>query len=460
MRQLPAEQAVVDVGDGWTWGLGFPERPPAPAGRPPTSYNQAAHLVAARLAHAAGEPIAFAICCAFELAGPVQLPILEAALLSLVRRHEVLRTSCRPTRWGVSLQVHHAQDVRLERRSHSVPLESHAATRAHVDALLRQVDPVTGPLVVMGAVIRAHSATVHVVYDHLVADVLSAPLTVAELVTTYENLLRGRRPDTKPAPGFLGFAREERAYNHALHTSDERLAHWRTFTSTEAGFYPDFPLGLGAEAGRQYPVANHTHPLLPGPMTEQLEAACRACGGSVLTGLLAAMAVSVRDEGGPDVYRAMMPVDRRRASRYARSVGWFISAVPVEIPAPRTAGFAALLAGARQGLEAGRGQARVHHLRAQQLLGDTATFATAYRAVSFFSYLDFRHVPEAGHPSMRTAAVHVWSPATNGSFFWFHRDHDGLHLNTLHVATPQAHRTIGSLVTTFQRTLRAFTDQS
>ena len=155
----------------------------------------------------------------------------------------------------------------------------------------------------------------------------------------------------------------------------------------------------------------------------------------------------------------MMPIDRRAASRYARSVGWFVSAVPVEIPAPRTAGFAALLAGARQGLESGRGQAQVHHLRARQLLGGADTAATTYRAVSFFSYLDFRHVPGTGHPSLRTAAVHVSSSATNGSFFWFHRDHDGLHLNTLHPDTPQAHRTIGSLVTTLQRTLRAFTNQ-
>ncbi|MEW2373922.1 condensation domain-containing protein [Streptomyces sp. NPDC006656] len=460
MRQLPAEQAVVDAGTGWTWGLDFPERLPSPAGPPPTSYNQGAHLAAARRAHAAGEPIPVAICCAFELPGPVHLPVLEAALLSLVRRHEVLRTSCHPTRWGVSLQVHDAQDVRLERRSHSVPLQTHAATRAHVDALLRQVDPVTGPLVVMGAVIRAHSATVHVVYDHLVADVMSAALTVAELVTTYENLLRGRRPDTDPAPGFLDFAREERAYNQALHASDERLAHWRAFTSREAGFYPGFPLGLGTQAGRRYPVANHTHLLLPAPMTEQLQAACRASGGSVLTGLLAAMALSVRDEGGPDVYRTMMPTDRRRASRYTHSVGWFINAVPLEIPAPRTAGFAALLAGARQGLEAGRAQAQVHHLRARQLLSGTGTSPTADRAVSFFSYLDFRRVPGAGHPSMRAAAVHVWSAATSGSYFWFHRDHDGLHLNTLYTATPQAHRTVGSLVTTLQRVLHAFTKMS
>ncbi|UFQ99921.1 condensation domain-containing protein [Streptomyces sp. Go40/10] len=459
MRQLPAEETVVAPGDGWTWGLGFPQRPATPGGRPPTSYNQAAHLAAARLAHTAGEPIAFAICAAFELPGPVQLPLLEAALLSLVRRHEVLRTSCHPTPWGISLQVHQVQDVRLQRRSHSVPLESHAATRTHVNALLRQVNPVTGPLVAMGAVIRAHSATVHIVYDHLVADVLSAPLTVAELVTTYENLVRGRRPDSQPAASFLDFAREERACNHTLHASDERLAHWRTFISPETGFYPDFPLDLGADAHRRYPAVNHTHPLLPGPMTERLEAACRAHGGSVPSGLLAAMALSIRDEGGPDVYRAMMPVDRRRDSRYSRSVGWFVSAVPVEIPAPRTAGFAALLARARHGLEAGRAQAQVHHLRARQLLGDADTAATAYRAVSFFSYLDFRQVPGAGHPSMRAAAVHVWSPATTGSFFWFHRDHDGLHLNTLHPDTPQAHRTIGSLVTTLQGTLHAFTNQ-
>ncbi|MFE7573351.1 condensation domain-containing protein [Streptomyces sp. NPDC057521] len=461
MIQLPPDEAAIEPGLAHTWHLSFLDAPTEPVRRRPASYNQTVHLGAAWSAHTANRQAGFAIACSFDLPGPVHLPALEGALLHLAHRHEVLRTRCRPTPWGISVHVHEQQDTRLE-HIETRHLASLAATRGHLHQLLRRVNPVTGPLVAMGAVVRANSTTVHIVYDHLVADVLSAPITVADLTRAYEDLIQGRQPAPTPASSFWDFAHAERAYNRTLHAHDERLDHWRDFTARSAEPLPAFPLDLGVRPGHPYPSANRTHHLLPDRTTHHVESACRASGGTLLAGLLAATATAtaVRDEGGPDTYRALMPLNRRGPDRYAHSIGWFVNAVPIEIPAPRQATLATLIAGACKGYEAGRGQADVHSTRALQLLGHTNDTTTDHHPLAFFSYLDFRTASGSEHPSTRTARVHLWSPASNANFFWFHRNHTGLRLNTLHADTPRAQRTVDSLIQGITRTLRAFAGES
>ncbi|WP_405427938.1 hypothetical protein [Streptomyces erythrochromogenes] len=131
------------------------------------------------------------------------------------------------------------------------------------------------------------------------ADVLSAPITVADLARVYDDLAHRRRPD--PTPGsYLDFAREERSHNLTVHAQDEGLRHSKDFLAGEADFYPAFPLDRGIQAGHCHQPVNRTHSLLSGDRAEQLETACRQAGGTLFTGHLAAMAASVRDEGGSD----------------------------------------------------------------------------------------------------------------------------------------------------------------
>ncbi|WP_331725972.1 condensation domain-containing protein [Streptomyces sp. NBC_01012] len=460
MIQLSADEAEIAPGRAYRWQLSFPGPGPVPASRRPTSFNQAAHLAAARSAQAVNRPAPFAlaIACGFELPGSVDLPTLEAAFLHLVCRHEVLRTHCRHTDRGVAVHVRAPDEARLE-RTEAGRLPSRTAARAHLHELLRLVDPVAGPLVAMGAVVRESSTTVHIVYDHLVADLLSAPITVADLARAYDDLAHGREPDPTPAGSYVDFAREERAHNLGLRAHDERLRHWQDFVTRGARFTPAFPLDLGIQEGRLLPPVNRTRTLLSAPLTQQLETACRASGGTLLAGLLAAMAAAVRDEGGPDVYRALVPVNRRGRHQYARSVGWFVNAVPVEIPAPHHTPLTAVIPLARAAFDAGRHQADVHLVRAQQLLGRTNGIEADTSSVNFLSYLDFRTAPGAEHAATRTAAVHVWSPACNGNLAWMHRTHSGLHLNTLHPDTPRARRTVASLMRTLSRTLRTLAEE-
>ncbi|MEU2250583.1 hypothetical protein [Streptomyces sp. NPDC019224] len=232
------------------------------------------------------------------------------------------------------------------------------------------------------------------------------------------------------------------------------------FPGDELGLDSLALMELGAVLEERLPPTGqpHPHPAVRAPGAQQLETACRESGGTLFTGLLAAMAASVRDEGGPDAYRALVPVSLRGRHQYARSIGWFVNAVPVEIPAPRHLPLTALLPLARTAFEAGRQQADIHLVRAQRLLGHTDDPVAAYPSVSFLSYLDYRTAPGAEHPATSAAAVHLWSPACNGNLSWFHRTRSGLHLNTLHPDTPRARRTVASLVRTLSRTLRTLAD--
>ncbi|WP_329021781.1 condensation domain-containing protein [Streptomyces sp. NBC_01423] len=461
MIQLPADEAEIAPGHAYRWRLSLPDPEALPSTRRTAGYNQAAHLAATRAAYAAGRPAPFAlaIACGFELPGPLDLPALEAAFLHLVRRHEVLRTQCRHTARGVSVHVTPPDAASLERAT-AGRLPSRAAARTHLQQLLQMVDPVTGPLVVMGAVVREGSATVHVVYDHLMADLLSAPITVADLARAYDNFSRGREPDHSPADSYLDFAREERGHNLQLRADDERLRHWGDFAARAGRFAPAFPLDLGTTADRPHAPLNRTATLLSAPLAQQLDTACRKTGGTLFTGLLAAMAVAIRNAGGPDVYRALVPVNRRERHRFAHSIGWFANAVPVEITAPPGTTLTALIPQARTAFAAAREQADVHLVRAQQLLGHVHDPGAGYPSVSFLSYVDYRTAAGAEHPATRSAATHVWSPACNGTLTWFHRTHDGLHLNTLHADTPRARTAVDCLVRALAGNLRRLAGES
>ncbi|MFF2364259.1 condensation domain-containing protein [Streptomyces sp. NPDC058122] len=454
MIQKPVDSAGIGPGDAHTWHLVLPDSTTAPTLCRAASYNQARHHSAA--SHAANTPVAFCIAATFELPGPVVLSALEAAFTHLVHRHEVLRTRYRSARDGVICDLYAPEDVRLEHVD-AGPLTSHTAVRTHLHDTFRQVDPVAGPLVVMGVIARAASATVFVACDHLVTDVLSATIAAADIATAYRDFVRGRPSTPVPAGSYLAYARDEREQNQALDVGHARLNHWKEFTSRHDDFFPAFPLALGVEPGVWYPPVNTTSQLLNGRESELLEGRCEENGGRLVHGLLAAVAVAVRDEGGPDVYRALMPLNRRGRGQYEDALGWFVNAVPIEVPVPRRSCLGELVAGARKAHAAARAHADVHYVRAWQLLAPADTPGTGYRPVCFFSYLDFRGTPGDRHPAMHGMAVHVWASAANGIFLWLHRNHSGLHLNALYADTPQARHTTTALNGALVRTLHRFT---
>lgn len=444
MLQVPVDGLEIAPGHAYQWRLAA-----SGAGTPGgvASYDQAARFATAEGARVAGEPRTFYVAVTFDLPGSLDLDALEAALLHVIRRHDVLRTRYWSSGAGLRCDVLGPADAGLTRVQVG-QLVSAAETRSYLHAAFREVDTLGGPLVTMGAIVRDGSTTVHFSCDHIVSDVVSASIVASDIAAAYGDLSEGREPELPPVGRYADFARDERAANRALAADSEKLDHWRDFAARNAEFFPAFPLDLGVEPGRWYPSVNETDTLLTGPEAERLEARCREAGGTLTHGLLAGMAAAVRDEGGPEVYRTLMPLDRR-GGRYRDAAGWFVNAVPVEVAAPRGSSFAELMAQARKAYAPARRCADVHYLRAWELL---APERIARRPVSFLSYVDFRGTPGAAlRPS-----VHVWPAAGRGIALWLHRDDDGLHLNAAYADTARARRTKQSLAGTLAWTLRDF----
>lgn len=453
MLQASIDDTEIAPGHVYQWRLNSPQGR-GEAARKDTGLNQVKHFTVAQRAYAADQGIPTYVATTFELPGPIDLVALEAALLYFVRRHEVLRCLYEPLAGGLSGDVLDPDDVSLT-RTEVGPIGSADEVGKYLHEFFQEVGPFDRPLIVMGAVVRDDSATVHFSWDHLVTDGLSNPLAVRDIATAYTAFTRGERPELPRAGSYLDFARQERQLNGPLSADDERLDHWKGFISRNGGFFPRFPLELGTESGRFYPSVHDTVTLLSATDTDRVESRCQDAGGKLFMGLLAAVGVSIRARGGPDVYRGLMPLNERGRDTYAHSVGWFINTMPIEFPVREGMDFPEVIGQVKEAVALQRRHSQVHFVKAWQLLApkDYASMHYWPHAVNFFSYSDFRRSPGAEHHASWRPRLHVWTARHNGLCLWLHRNDAGLHLNTAYVDTADARRTKADLTETIERTL-------
>ncbi|MFC8448816.1 condensation domain-containing protein [Kitasatospora sp. NPDC057223] len=456
MLQVPVEELEIEPGYAVEWTLSFAGaiRPDDAAGTQPAgSYNQEDHFGVARTLRQADFPYSSYIGGSFEIPGALDREALEAALLHFVRRHEVLRCVFRESDGALALDVVGPQDVKLEAADVG-QLGTREEARSYVQGFLRGTSTLRGPWLVMGAVIRDDSTTVYFACDHLVTDGVSTPVAVSDIATAYQAIRDGRRVMLPEAAGYLGHAGRERRRGRSMDADDARLDHWKAFTARNNGLFPPFPLDLGMHPGGRYGAVNETDTLLAAGPAAAMEAHCRAAGGRLSTGVLAAVAVSLHREGGPEVYRALLPVSTRDRGPEAHSMGWFVNTLPVEFSVAQGRGFAEVIGAAQGALADMRRSADAPFVRAYELLTAQQSGPRVWPlAVNFFSYLDFRRTPGAQHHVAWKARKYVWASHSNGIFFWFHRNDTGVHLNTIHVDTPQARRTKAGFVRTLTRTM-------
>ncbi|MFD9484365.1 condensation domain-containing protein [Streptomyces sp. NPDC059991] len=457
MLQLPVEEMEMAPGHAMEWTVSAAGTAGLPQGSDPgalASYNQKDHFSVAQNLRAADFGYASYIGGSFEIRGSVDRVALEAALLHLVCRHEVLRCVFSAGTDGPALEVVPPQDVKLERVDIG-RIDSPAEARAYVRQFLQGTDTLRGPWIVMGAMIREESTTVYFACDHLLTDGVSTPVAVHDIATAYAAYADGREPSLPEARSFLDHGGAERRRGAAMGPGDALLDHWKEFVARNGGqLFPRFPLDLGIEPGVAYRAVNEADALLPSGRLDAMEARCRSVGGRTSAGVLAALGVSLRREGGPEVYRALVPVSTRGQGPYEHSMGWFVNTLPVEFPVADDTDFAGIMAGAQGALQAMRPYADAPFVRVFDLLTANQTGPRVWPfAVSFFSYLDFRRTPGAHSHVAWKARKYVSTTHSNGIFFWFHRDHTGLHLNSIFVDTSEARRTKAALVKTLVQTL-------
>ena len=416
------------------------------------SYNQEFHYRAARPSTPASPAVSECFAVAFEIQGALDRDALEAALLHFVRRHEVLRCVFRESAGAPALDVVGPRDVKLEPVDVG-RIDSPAEARSYVQSFLRQTDTRRGPWLVMGAMIRDESTTVYVAFDHIVTDGMSMMIAVNDIATAYAAISRGRRVALAEPAGYLDHADRERHSSRTLDADDGRLDHWKAFIARNGGFFPPFPLELGTRPGVAYRAVNETHTLLPPDRADAMEARCREAGARLSTGLLAAVAVSQRREGGPDVYRGLLPVSTRGRGHRPYGMGWFINILPIEFSVTDERDFDGVTAGAQA---AATRMARSIHVPfpvALRLLAPQYLSGPWPCAVNFFSYMDFREAPGAENHRAWKADCYTSVPVTNGVLLWLYRTDAGLHVNCAFADTPLARRTEAGLVRTLARTM-------
>ncbi|WP_405828225.1 condensation domain-containing protein [Streptomyces sp. NBC_00105] len=449
MRQFPLEMHDVAPGRVVEWRLRSTAAEAGgtddPASRK-ASFNQDKHFTVAEESRAADDPVASWVAVTFEVTGPLDEEALAQSLLSFVRRHEVLRCAFRRLAGELACEPFDPAGLSLDPR-HVGTFESAELLNAFlVERFKRSIDTLSWPLFIMGAVLREDSATVYLAFDHIVCDGMSMPIVVREVLTAYEALCRGKEIALPPAPSYLDFADQQRRRYLSIDARDERLDYWKAFIARAGAFFPRFPLDLGVEPDRMYPIVNEASLLLDAGETEVFEKTCLTAGGKPFMGVLASVAVCLREAGGPGVYRGLMPVSERGRGTWTNSVGWFVNTMPIEFDASPGRDFAQVMASVRAGFTEMIGHVDVPFVRAWELLAPEEFAARSWPyPVNFFSYIDMRKCPGAERHDDWRPATHVWSARANGACSWFQRDTDGLHMNSLYVDTPAARRTMGDL---------------
>lgn len=459
MRQFPLELRHVEPGRVVEWRLRSTTVPRDTAGGDAAgrwaSFNQDKHFTVAEESRGADDPVASWLAITFEVEGALDEEALTRSLLGFVQRHEVLRSAFRRLAGEVACQPLAAGELALEAQ-HVASFDSSERLREFlVERFKRSIDTLSWPLFTMGAVLRPDSATVYLAFDHIVCDGMSMPIVVREVMTAYEALRGGGEPALAPVPSYLDFAEEQRRRYLSIDAEDARLGYWKSFIARNGEFFPRFPLDLGVEPGRMYPIVNEASTLLDAGEAEVFEKACREVDGKPFMGLLGSVAVCLRDAGGPGVYRGFMPVSERGRGSWNDAVGWFVNTMPIEFDASPGKDFGQVMAGVRAGFGEMIAHIDVPFVRAWELLAPEEFAARSWPyPVNFFSYIDMRKCRGAERHHEWRPATHVWSARANGACSWFQRDADGLHMNSLYVDTAAARRTMGDFQEALRRTVR------
>ncbi|MET7286282.1 condensation domain-containing protein [Streptomyces sp. NPDC005573] len=434
MRITDIQRCEVRPGRLVEWTLS-PETVAAAAGLPddsrPPSYIQESHIRTARSVRQDGLFVPTWIGTAFDLAGPVDLDLLQECLRAWTVRHETLRSGFRWTgASGDELRrfTLDAADVSLRRETVGDFSDADELTRHLQHRFDTVADALRWPNLIYTAVVRDDSASVYMAFDHSNVDAYSLHGIAAEIEELYTAGQEGRGPVVRtPAASYIDFCEIERADADRVDDGHETVARWREFIRRCDGTLPGFPVDLGLEPGGPLPRQRMlSEPLADADTAAAFETYCRPYGGS-LVGLLAATALIVHELGGQSVYRTVVPFHTRVKSRWSDSVGWYVGGAPIEVPVAETPDLPSTLRAVRAELQANRPMSRMPLARVLRLLG-TDFRPTSPDLYSIVSFVDARGIPGAARWAEQRAYGLLRVSYGDQVCVWVNRVHDGLWL--------------------------------
>jgi len=415
----------------------------APVNPGEPSFLQADHLAAYRSRREAGGTHRAWTGTVTELDGPLDTDALGRALTAFVRRHEGLRT------WfdldGPAPVRHLVPEEAVAFEVEEVPAPHDRAGEGAggwAEVLTALFDAACRPdrwaPFVLGAVVRDGSASLFWGCDHAFTDGASQLMQPVEIETLYRRELGHDVPPLPEVTSFLEHTSAERARAAAYAPDAPEVRAWCDLVAGLDGSLPRFPLDLGLAPGETAPVRIARTDLLTGERADAFEAACRAAGGRLTSGIFAALAETERRLAGRDRYAGVTVLGTRDAG-CAMTHGWLCNFAPVTFDLGED--LTTTLKAAEQAWGLTRAvNAMPVHVALGVMLTEGITTPERLGSPQMVSFLDLRRLPGADTAAYRHGLHFTGEGRTANCSLWVNRGHDDLYVVAQTPDTPTGQR--------------------
>lgn len=430
----------------------------------PTSHNHEQHLRAAfeyrlRTKREGGRESWLGLAIDFD--EPMSVPAIRAALSTWIDRHEVLRSHV--VIWADRL-------ARLTTPPGSVKLKMgrvgwYGEPGPLLDQLAGSFDRATAPLqwpaYIFATVAREDSFTLLFAADHSLVDGYSLIMGQYELVALYTAHRRKEEPDLPPVGSYVDFSAHQRREADSAGAEHEAVAVWADFLRDSGGELPRFEIadedGTAVEAPTPspqpgtdlIPQGSITADLLDDEQTNRFTAVCSAAGGSLLSGVMAALAIVYAELGGGPVFRCVIPRHTRSDQQWFGALGWFVATVPFRLDTSGATDFGQIIGRADDEMRRVRKAGSLPYLRVGEILGHTGD-ADIPDPRFVVSFIDLRFAPghaEADAGRARVLRSHNYS--NEEVYIWVHRTASGIRISSRFPAQGRTHRQVGRYLGAF-----------
>ncbi|RPA10245.1 condensation domain-containing protein [Gordonia sp. OPL2] len=432
----------------------------APVADGPVTFLAENHVRSAHLAHTRGTPHRAYLGSGTQLDGTLDVEAMTSALTAFVCRHAILRSWFESDGPTVLRHVVGADDVAFEVEELGLLDTPDAIDRHLRHRFEAETRSDTFPGLAFGVIAHHDGFAMYLGCDHALSDGASQALALAELAELYESAVDGDVRDgetceharSAPAPGdYLEYAVAEAAIARDHGTESPEFMEWRDTFARNGLRMPTFPLDLGLAPGETAPVAPLEMDILDRVGIDGFDKVCKSAGGSFLSGIYAAMAITGYELGcGPHHYGMTVLNTRALLPHFARSQGWFCAFAPVEIDLGPNADFTGLLPSAHTAQQRTKRLATVPVQSAlAAMIAAGATTDDVVSAPNLLSYIDFRWFPGDGSPAYDRGVIFTGEGRTANASVWINRDHERLYLGSqtpdTSFAQRQVHRYFGHL---------------
>lgn len=409
----------------------------APASPVPPSYEQEQHLHAYRACVERGEEMARLIVIAWEEPGVCDLRAMGHLIDAHLRRHDTYHGWFAEA--GGRIVRHVVPDPSVLRLA--------AVTLGEVGPAewRRHATDVPGPFAWdcfrFGVIQRASGFTFFASVDHVLMDPTLVVTLLDEIHRRYRALADGAAPQrVEPAGSHGAYARAQRERAATLTLDTPEVGEWIAFLRRQGGRMPAFPLALGVREDRVLGEWLEAE-LLDAADAERFVAACRGTGARTLGGLFACAALAERTLAGTTRYGVVTPTTTRPPGDGARTAGWCMGIVPVDL-ATEGRGFGALAREAQGTFDDRARLARVPIERVLELAAELPEIRPVATGGVMLSYMDADLPPFSAHAAADWAACDPRMYVSRGMAaqigLWVGRSHRGMTLTAAFPAGPVA----------------------